>query len=45
MSLCGLLIIIFESDYGAEDITILKDGLAFLSTVCELLITITMIDK
>lgn len=26
--------VLFCTEYGAEDITILRDGLAFLSTVC-----------
>lgn len=26
--------ILFCTEYGAEDITVLRDGLAFISTVC-----------
>lgn len=31
-----LILTLFCTEYGAEDITILKDGLAFISTVCYL---------
>lgn len=29
------ILVLFGAEYGAEDITVLKDGLAFLSTVCQ----------